>query len=183
MSGALAFDAAWLFAGFLLLVVLLAAGLTLRRYLLERGGGTVECGLRLPGGSWRLGVAAYRPDALCWYQVFGLLLRPNQVFPRRTLSVLSRRAADSAEEASLGEGAVVVRCRFGEADPAEGGRHGGTRHGRGGAHRLPGLAGSGPARPRLLPRPGQLAGPGVGVRDRAAAPTSLVTAPLGCGSW
>ena len=49
MSGALAFDAAWLFAGLLIIVVLLAAGLTLRRYLLERGGGTVECGLRLPG--------------------------------------------------------------------------------------------------------------------------------------
>ncbi len=116
MSGALAFDAAWLFAGFLIIVVLLAAGLTLRRYLLERGGGTVECGLRLPGGSWRLGVAAYRTDALCWYQVFGLLLRPNRVFPRRTLSVLSRRPADPAEEASLGQGAVVVRCRVGEAD-------------------------------------------------------------------
>ena len=116
MSGALAFDAAWLFAGLLLIVVLLAAGLTLRRYLLERGGGTVECGLRLPGGRWRLGVAAYRTDALCWYQVFGLLLRPSQVFPRRTLSVLSRRAADRAEETSLGAGAVVVRCRVGEGD-------------------------------------------------------------------
>ena len=116
MSGALAFDAAWLFAGFLIIVMLLAVGLTLRRYLLERGGGTVECGLRLPGGGWRLGVAAYRTDALCWYQVFGLLLRPNRVFPRRTLSVLSRRPADPAEEASLGQGAVVVRCRVGEVD-------------------------------------------------------------------
>jgi hypothetical protein len=38
MSGALAFDAAWLFAGFLTIVVLLAAGITVRRYLLERGG-------------------------------------------------------------------------------------------------------------------------------------------------
>ena len=120
MSGALAFDAAWLFAVFLVIVVLLAAGLTLRRYLLERGGGTVECGLRLPGGSWRLGVAAYRPDALCWYQVFGVQVRPNQVFSRRTLGVLSRRAADPAEEASLGEGAVVVRCRSGDGDLAEG---------------------------------------------------------------
>jgi hypothetical protein len=118
MSGALAFDAAWLFAGFLIIVVLLAAGLTLRRYLLERGGGTVECGFRLPGGSWRQGVAAYRTDALCWYQVFGVQVRPNQVFSRRTLSVLSRRPADPAEEASLGVGAVVVRCRAGEADGA-----------------------------------------------------------------
>jgi hypothetical protein len=111
MSDALAFDAAWLFAGFLLLVVLLAAVLTLRRYLLERGGGTVECGLRLPGGNWRLGVAAYRTDVLRWYQVFGLQVRPNQVFSRRTLTVLSRRPADAVEEANLGEGAVVVRCQ------------------------------------------------------------------------
>ncbi len=50
MSGDLAFDAAWLFAAFLIIVVLLATGVTLRRYLLERGGGTVECALRMPGG-------------------------------------------------------------------------------------------------------------------------------------
>ena len=78
MSGALAFDAAWLFAGFLILVVLLAAGITVRRYVLERGGGTVECGLRVPGGSWRLGVAAYQPHELRWYQIFGFLLRPSR---------------------------------------------------------------------------------------------------------
>ena len=94
MSGALAFDAAWLFAAFLVLVVLLAAGITARRYLLERGGGTVECGLRLPDGSWRLGVAAYQPDELRWYQIFGFLLRPSQVFSRRTLTVLNRPAPD-----------------------------------------------------------------------------------------
>src|ERR1700721_4549082 len=92
MSGALAFDAAWLFAAFLVLIVLLAGGITARRYLLERGGGTVEYGLRMPDGSWRLGVAAYQPDELRWYQIFGFLLRPSQVFSRRTLAVLNRRA-------------------------------------------------------------------------------------------
>jgi len=116
VSGALAFDAAWLFAGFLLLALLVAAGITLRRYLLERGGGTVDCGLREPDGSWRLGVAAYQPDQLCWYHVFGFLLRPGRVFNRRTLTVLSRRAPDSAEAASLGEGTTVVRCRVAEGD-------------------------------------------------------------------
>jgi Protein of unknown function (DUF2550) len=95
MSGALAFDAAWLFAGFLILVVLLAAGITLRRFL---------------------GVAAYQPDELRWYQVFGFQLRPNRVFTRRALTVLSRRAPDSAEAANLGEGSVVVRCRVAEDD-------------------------------------------------------------------
>ena len=114
MSGALAFDAAWLFAGFLILVVLLAAGITLRRYVLERGGGTVECGLRVAGGSWRLGVAAYQPHELRWYQIFGVLLRPSQVFSRRTLTVLARRQPTSEEAASLGDGAVVVECRVEE---------------------------------------------------------------------
>jgi hypothetical protein len=116
MSGALAFDAAGLFAGFLLLALLLAAGITLRRFLLERGGGTVECGLRVPDGSWRLGVVSYQPDELRWYFVFGFLLRPGRIFNRRTLTIISRRAPDPAEAASLGTGTVVVRCRVAEGD-------------------------------------------------------------------
>ncbi len=119
MSGSLAFDAAWLFAIFLILALLLAGGIAVRRFLLERGGGTVECGLRLPDGAWRLGVAAYQPDELRWYQVFGILLRPAEVFERRTLTVLSRRNSDPAEEASLGQGAVVVRCRADAEDIVE----------------------------------------------------------------
>ena len=46
MGEALALDAAWLFAAFLIISVLAAAGIAARRYLLQRGGGTVECGLR-----------------------------------------------------------------------------------------------------------------------------------------
>jgi hypothetical protein len=114
MGGALAFDAAWLFAAFLVVVVLLAAGITARRYLLERGGGTVECGLRMPDGSWRLGVAAYQPDELRWYQIFGFLPQPSEVFSRRTLHVLNRRLPTPGEAASLGDGAVVVECRVAE---------------------------------------------------------------------
>ena len=153
MSGALAFDAAWLFAGFLILVVLLAAGITIRRYLLERGGGTVECGLRVAGGSWRLGVAAYQPHELRWYQIFGFQLRPNLVFSRRTLTVLTRRQPNSEEAASLGDGTVVVECRVEErAVP-----HRGTGHERRGAHRVSRLARGRPAGiTGLVPRPGQL---------------------------
>jgi len=114
MSDDLAFDAAWTLAVFLVVVVLLAIGLTLRRYLLERGGGTVECALRMPGGPWRLGVAGYQPDELSWFQVFGFLLRPNKVFSRRTLVVVDRRPAEPSEVASLGEGTVVVRCQIAE---------------------------------------------------------------------
>lgn len=120
MSGALAFDAAWLFAGFLILALLAAAGITIRRLLLERGGGTVECGLRRAEGGWRLGVATYQQDELRWFHMFGVMLRPDEIFVRRTLTVVSRRHSDSAEEASLGSGAVVVECRVGEnADTVE----------------------------------------------------------------
>ena len=55
MGGALALDAAWLFAAFLIILILAAVGIAARRFLLERGGGTVECGLRMartgPGAS------------------------------------------------------------------------------------------------------------------------------------
>ena len=45
MGGALT-DAVWLFAAFLVLIVVAAVVLASRRYLLERSGGTVECALR-----------------------------------------------------------------------------------------------------------------------------------------
>ena len=114
MSTAIALDAAWIFAAFLIVVVLAAAGLAVRRILLDRGGGTVECGLRRPAGTWRLGVAAYGADELRWYDTVGVLLTPEEVLERRTLSVESRRPADPAETALLGPGTVVVTCRTGE---------------------------------------------------------------------
>jgi hypothetical protein len=109
-GGDLTRDAAWIFAAFLLLVVLAAAVLASRRYLLERGGGTVECGLRLSAGrgAWRLGVASYQRDDLFWYDALGVRLRPESVFPRRTLAVLDRRAPGPAEEATLGPDRVIL---------------------------------------------------------------------------
>jgi hypothetical protein len=115
----LALDAAWLFAAFLIVLVLAAIGIAARRYLLERGGGTVECGLRQPGGSWRLGVASYQREELCWFGVFGVSMRPEEVFPRRDLLVVSRRMPTEAEESVLGPGMVVVECSFGEDRPVE----------------------------------------------------------------
>ena len=109
-GGALALDAIWLFAAFLVLVVLAATVLAARRFLLERGGGTVECGLRRPAGrgAWRLGVASYQQDELCWYDALGVLLRPEHVFHRRSLTVLSRRASLPSEEATLGPQRVII---------------------------------------------------------------------------
>ena len=114
MGGALALDAAWLFAAFLIVLVLAAVGIAVRRFLLERGGGTVECGLRSPNGSWRLGLASYRREELCWFGALGVSMRPDVVFPRRDLTVVSRRPPTDAEVASLGPGMIVVECRLGE---------------------------------------------------------------------
>jgi hypothetical protein len=112
VGGALALDAAWLFAAFLVLAVLAAVGIAARRFLLERGGGTVECGLRKGSGPWRLGVASYQREELCWFGALGLTMRPDEVFPRRDLTVASRRLPTDAEAASLGPGMIVVECKL-----------------------------------------------------------------------
>ena len=90
MGEALALDAAWLFAAFLILLVLAASGIAVRRFLLERRGATVECGLRRTGRSWRLGVASYQLDEFRWYGIFGISMRAEQSFPRRDLSSVRR---------------------------------------------------------------------------------------------
>jgi hypothetical protein len=109
VTGALT-DAVWIFAAVLVLVVLAAAALASRRYLLERSGGTVECALRRPAGSgtWRLGVLSYQHDSLFWHGALGVLLRPERVFHRRALSVVSRRPADPSETVALGADRLVV---------------------------------------------------------------------------
>ena len=114
MGKAIALDAAWIFAVFLAVAVLGAIGLAIRRMLLDRGGGTVECGLRRPAGTWRLGVAAYQEDELRWYDGVGVLLSPEEVLARQTLSVVSRREVYPAEATLLGQGMVVVSCTAGE---------------------------------------------------------------------
>jgi hypothetical protein len=115
VAAALEIGAVWLLAALLVLAVLAATGIAIRRTLLERGGGTVECGLRRgPEQGWRLGLAAYQPAELRWYDAFGVLLRPRAVFARRALQVTSRRPADAWESASLGQGMVVVECSAGE---------------------------------------------------------------------
>lgn len=114
MGEALALDAAWLFAAFLVVLILVAVGIAARRFLLERGGGTVECGLRKGAGSWRLGVASYQPEELWWFGAFRASMRPEEIFPRRDLTLVSRRLPTEAEAASLGPGMIVVECKLGE---------------------------------------------------------------------
>ncbi|HWG02305.1 MAG TPA: DUF2550 domain-containing protein [Trebonia sp.] len=120
MGGALT-DAVWLFAAFLVLVVLAAAALATRRFLLERGGGTVDCGLRRPAGTgaWRLGVVSYHQDELHWFGALGVLLRPEQVFPRRSLTVVSRRPSSPSEATALGPDRIVIEIRSGASEHVE----------------------------------------------------------------
>ena len=112
MGEALALDAAWLFAAFLIVLVLAASGIAARRFLLERGGATVECGLRRPGGSWRLGIASYQLDEFSWYRTFGFSMRPEVVFLRRDLAVVARRPLTEEEVTVLGPGRLVAECQL-----------------------------------------------------------------------
>src|SRR5262249_7151756 len=114
MSAALALAAAGILAAFLVIIGPAAVGLAMRRILLDRRGGTVECGLRRPAGTWRLGVAAYEADELRWYDAVGVLLSPEEVLERRTLSVEARRGGYPAATGPLGPGELVVPCRAGE---------------------------------------------------------------------
>jgi hypothetical protein len=113
LGEALALDAAWLFAALLILLVLAASGIAVRRFLLERGGATVECGLRQRGRSWRLGVASYQLDEFRWYGIFGVSMRPEQTFPRRDLAVVARRPPTEEEVTILGPGRIVAECQLG----------------------------------------------------------------------
>jgi hypothetical protein len=127
VTGALT-DAVWIFAAFLVLIVAAAVVLASRRFLLERSGGTVECALRRPAavGPWRLGLLSYQRDELYWYGALGVLLRPEQVFSRRALMVVSRRPAALAETSDLGADRVVVEVAVKpptDASGSEAGEH------------------------------------------------------------
>jgi hypothetical protein len=119
VGGALALDAAWLFAAFLVVLILAAASIAARRFLLERGGGTVECGLRRGDRAWRLGLASYQSEELHWFRVFGISMRPQETFPRHDLTLVGRRRPSDAEAASLGPGMIVVECQLGAAVKAD----------------------------------------------------------------
>jgi Protein of unknown function (DUF2550) len=114
-------DIIWLLVAVLLLLALAAAVIAIRRFLLERGGGTIECGLRAPAdtGGWRPGVASYHRDELYWYRALGILLRPRRMFTRRSLGVISRRPAEPAEARVLGPGRVVVQLDTDSAGQVE----------------------------------------------------------------
>ncbi|MQA94031.1 MAG: DUF2550 family protein [Streptosporangiales bacterium] len=87
--------------------------IAVRRYLLERGGGTVECHLRRgDGDDWRIGLGRYAGDELRWYRIFDLRPRPNMAVSRRGLVVSGRRPPDESERSDLPSDVLVVDCRW-----------------------------------------------------------------------
>ncbi len=100
----------------LLLLVLAAVCLVLRRRWLTRHGGTFELSLRVrserPGRGWVLGVGRYAEDQLEWFRIFTLSVRPKRVLQRPLIEVVGQRQPIGAEQFALYEDAVVVQCRY-----------------------------------------------------------------------
>lgn len=101
-----------------LLVVLISVPLLVllaRRRVLQHGGGTVDLSFRLKRGTqgrgWVLGVGRFDGDALEWYRVFSLAMRPRRTLSRRDLTVLARREPSGPERLALLAGSVVMECR------------------------------------------------------------------------
>lgn len=114
----LALDVGAVLAAVLLLVVGLFAVVSVRRWLLERNGGTIECSLRTMSdngstGAWRLGVGSYKGDELHWYQMFGIRARPRHILHRRGLVVSNRRRPEAGEVSGLPTEAAVIELRDG----------------------------------------------------------------------
>ena len=102
-------------AGIILALVLMTlVAFAVRRRLLQRGGGTFDCSVRLhtgtPGKGWALGIARYSGDSVEWFRVFSFGLRPRRVFLRNDLTVESRREPLATEALGLYAGHVVVEC-------------------------------------------------------------------------
>jgi Protein of unknown function (DUF2550) len=99
---------------FLALVVLTLAAFAIRRRILQRGGGTFDCSLRLhtrtAGKGWILGIARYSGDSIEWFRVFSFGVRPRRVFSRNELTVRNRRAPLATEALGLYAGHVIVEC-------------------------------------------------------------------------
>jgi hypothetical protein len=104
----------------LVLALLYAASLVVRRRLLSRHGGTFELSFRVrserAGRGWLLGLGRYSGDSLEWFRIFSLSPRPKQVWERSGLTYLGRREPEGAERLSLYPDHTVVRCRSADGD-------------------------------------------------------------------
>jgi hypothetical protein len=95
-----------------ILLVICAAVLARQRYML-RAAGAIPLALRGRGSSWQYGIGRYADGELRWYRSLGLGTRPNRVFERGQLAVVSSRRPDGAELSALPASAIVVTCQVG----------------------------------------------------------------------
>lgn len=99
-----------------LLVVLLlyAVGLMVRRRIISRDGGTFELSHRVratrPGRGWLLGVGRYSGSTLEWFRVFSLAPVPKRTWERTGLVYVASRPPQGAEELALYPDHLVVEC-------------------------------------------------------------------------
>ncbi|KAB2345960.1 DUF2550 domain-containing protein [Actinomadura rudentiformis] len=119
MGGHLALDVGGVLAAVVLLVALLFVAMSVRRWLFVRGGGAVECSLRVLAqdgtpSAWRLGIGRYKGDVLNWHRVFGFRRRPRQVIHRRGLVIAGRRVPEGEEAAGLLPDVTVIEVRDGD---------------------------------------------------------------------
>lgn len=110
----------WIVVGVVALPCLLIA-LFMRRQWIARDG-SIEISLRLStyveGRGWSPGVARFVGEELHWYRVFSFAFRPRRVFVRRAFVVEERRRPDIAEQRSLPDQTVVLRCTS-QREPVE----------------------------------------------------------------
>lgn len=90
----------------LAVVLLVAALIAVRGFLLVRTRGTIICRLRMPGSGWRSGVARYVGGELHWIPFFAVRLRPRHAIARRGLDVSTRRL----EKGDGPDGYWAVEC-------------------------------------------------------------------------
>ena len=97
-----------------LLTVAFLVLIFVRRWLLVRGGGSIELYLRLStlvaDRGWAPGFGRFVGDQLRWYRLFSLVPRPRRVLSRLGLAVESRRIPTGSERLTLPPEWVILRC-------------------------------------------------------------------------
>lgn len=112
------FSAAEVIGGLVLLVVALVGALAVRRRVLQRRWPTFEASVRTTpkpmGRGWTLGLGCYDENALRWYRLLSVRMRPGLVVDRRTLRITGSRCPIGHEARALLAGHVVLEVCDGD---------------------------------------------------------------------
>ena len=146
--------------------------LVVRRVRLMRGGGVDVCLRRRPASQparrrttsagWHFGVGRYQGNELAWYRLTSLRPGPSPCWTGWSWRSWTGARLAAAEVYAIPQADSVLRCRCRGATR--------DRHGARRAHRLPVLAGGGPARPQHRLPPGLIPpAPGIHLSRRRIA--------------